>query len=121
MGIKFHDRVKDTSTTTGTGNITVSGTAPNGYQTFSARLSVGDRFYYVIAGQTGTEWETGYATYTGTNAFSRDKVEQSSNADALVNFSAGTKDVFLTAIADRFIEMQTKGVILANARCSYVF
>ena len=109
--IKFHDRVKDTTTTTGTGTITVSGTAPTGFQTFSARFAIGDSLYYVISG--GAEWETGYGTYTASNQISRDKVEESSNADALVSFSAGTKDVFMDMIADRVNETPTLGKAIA--------
>jgi hypothetical protein len=92
------DRVKDTTTTTGTGSITVSGTPPAGFQALSAVGSVGATFTYAIAGQTGSEWEIGTATITAANVFSR-SVTASSNANALVNFSAGTKDVFCTLSA----------------------
>src|SRR5689334_3461434 len=95
MAYKLADRVKDTSTTTGTGNITVSGTAPSSYKTPSARLATGDTFPYVIEHTSADEFETGRGTWQGSNAFSRDKVFESSNADALVNFSAGTKNVFI--------------------------
>lgn len=111
--IRFHDRIKDTTTTTGTGTITVSGTPPSGFQTFSARYAVGDSIYYVISGQSSSEWETGYGTYTASNQISRDKVEQSSNSDNLVNFSAGTKDVFTDIIADRANETPTLSRVCA--------
>ena len=93
--LKAFDRVRDTTTTTGTGNITVSGSAPTGYQSLSgAGLATGDLIPYVIAGQGTAEWEAGIGTLTSTTAFSR-AVQASSNAGALVNFSAGTKDVFI--------------------------
>jgi hypothetical protein len=91
----YADRVKDTTTTTGTGPITVSGTPPTGFQAISAVGPVGSTFTYAIASQTANEWEIGTATITAANVFSR-VVASSSNANALVNFSVGTKDVFCT-------------------------
>ena len=59
MAFVTADRVKDTSTTTGTGSITVSGASPTGYRTFSTVLSAADTFYYCIQSQTTAEWEVG--------------------------------------------------------------
>lgn len=106
------DRVKDTTTSTGTGAITLSGTAPTGYQTFatafgSGSVSVG----YCIAG--GTEWEVGKGTFNGTTGLTRDTVRSSSNSNALVSFSAGTKDVFVTAPAE-LIDNANIGLQLAQ-------
>ena len=93
--LKAFDRVRDTTTTTGTGTVTVSGSAPTGYQSLSgAGLVAGDLIPYVIVGQGTSEWEVGIGTHTSTTAFSR-AVQASSNAGSLVNFSAGTKDVFI--------------------------
>lgn len=90
------DRVKETSTSTGTGDITLLG-AVSQFQSFADRFgSSSVRVQYAIVGQTGTEWETGIGTFNGTTTIVRDQVRQSSNSDALVNFSAGTKDVFAT-------------------------
>lgn len=96
----FADRVKDTTTTTGTGAITLSGTAPTGYQSFatglgSASLMVG----YAIVGTS--EWETGKGIFNGTTGLTRETVRQSSNGNALVNFSAGTKEVFITPSSEQ--------------------
>lgn len=91
---RFHNRVKETTTTTGTGTITLLG-ATTGYQSFSL---VGDQTqtYYVIQDQSGSNWEIGIGTYTlATTTISRDKILASSNNGVLVNFSAGTKDVFI--------------------------
>jgi len=89
------DRVKETSTTTGTGTITLAG-ASSGFQSFSA-IGNGNSTYYCIAAQSGTEWEVGIGTYTSSGTtLSRDSVLSSSNSGSLVNFSAGTKDVFVT-------------------------
>lgn len=89
----YYDRVRDTTTTTGTGNITVSGSAPSGYRTLSAVYVVDDRVPYVIAG--GAEWEAGIGTYGSSNVLERTLVTASSNSGAAVNFSAGSKDVFV--------------------------
>lgn len=95
------DRVRDTSTTTGTGNFTVANSPPNGYETLDTVLATSDLFDYLIQHQTANEWETGIGTYNGSHVFVRTTVKQSSNADAAVNFSAGTKDIVLVLSADR--------------------
>ena len=101
------DRVKDTSTTTGTGNITVSGSAPFGYRTFSTVLSVGDTFYYAIQGQSTAEWEIGVGTYASTNQFARTTVLASSASGSAVSFSSGTKNVFITLAAARTLQLKS--------------
>lgn len=110
MALVVADRVKETSTTTGTGTFTLAG-AVAGYQAFSV-IGNGNTTYYAIVGQTGTEWEVGLGTYTlsGTT-LSRDTVLSSSNSNALVNFSAGTKDVFVTYPAGRSVYQDTAGLI----------
>ena len=99
------DRVKDTSTTTGTGNITVSGSAPFGYRTFSTVMSVADTFYYAIQGQSTAEWEIGVGTYASTNQFARTTVLASSASGSAVSFSSGTKNVFITLAATRTLQL----------------
>lgn len=110
------DRVLDTSTTAGSGSITVSGTAPIGYRTFSAVLSVGDTFYYSIQHQSLNEWEVGLGTYSSADTFSRTTVYSSSNAGSAVTFSAGTKDVFLTLAASRSPQLDASGNVTALGR-----
>lgn len=109
----FWDRVKDTSTTTGTGAVTVSGTAPTGYDTFSLRYAVGDRVPYAIEHTTLDEWETGLGTYSAANELTRTEVYQSSNNDAVVTFSAGTKNVFVSMVATHARKLTTRGIALA--------
>lgn len=94
------DRVKDTSTTTGTGNFTLSGTAPTGFQTFNAAFGTTNPFYYVI--ELDAEWEVGIGELSAATTLVRTTVLASSNANALVSFSAGTKNVFCDAIAAVF-------------------
>jgi hypothetical protein len=109
MAFVTADRVYDTSTSTGTGAIAVSGTAPTGYRTFSAVLSVNDTFYYSIQHQTLNEWEVGLGTYSSANTFARTTIYSSSNAGSAVTFSAGTKDVFITMAASRTPQLDASG------------
>ena len=102
MAFVLADRVKETTTTTGTGTITLLG-ASVGFQSFSA-IGNANTTYYTIAGQTGSEWEVGIGTYTSSGTtLSRDTVLASSNSGSLVNFSAGTKDVFCDYPAKRAV------------------
>lgn len=102
MALVLADRVKDTTTTTGTGTITLSGTAPIGYVSFGTAIGNGNTTYYTIT--AGSEWEVGIGTYTAAGTLlARTTVLASSNAGSLVNFSAGTKDVFVTYPAGKAI------------------
>lgn len=97
---KTADRCKETSTTTGTGSFTLSG-AVSQYQSFQTAFGSSPiMVQYAIVGQTGTEWEVGRGTFTAPSTLTRDLVASSSNSNALVNFSAGTKDVFATFSAE---------------------
>lgn len=104
----FADRVKETTTTTGTGNITLAG-AVSQFEAFSSNYAIGANFFYAIVGQTGTEWEVGRGTLSGASTLVRVEVYQSSNSDAAVNFSAGTKDVFNTIPARWADNVPTRG------------
>ena len=101
------DRVKETSTTTGTGNVTLAGAA-SGFQTFNAAFGTNVAFHYAIV--LGTEWEVGEGYLSGASTLVRDEVTASSNSGAAVNFSAGTKDVFCTMAAS---EYQDKAMVHA--------
>jgi acetyltransferase-like isoleucine patch superfamily enzyme len=95
MALVLADRVKETTTVTGTGAATLLG-AVTGYQSFAAIGNTNTTFY-TIAGQTGSEWEVGIGTYSTTGpTLTRTTVLSSSNAGSVVTFSAGTKDVFCT-------------------------
>jgi hypothetical protein len=87
------DRVKETTTSTGAGDVALAGAVAQ-FQAFSAVCANGDRVYYAIVGQSGTEWEVGLGTWVTGNTLQRTKVLASSNGGAAVTFSAGTKDVF---------------------------
>jgi hypothetical protein len=92
----FADRVKETSTTTGTGTLNLGGAATGGFQTFVSGIGTGNQCYYSIQLTSANQWEVGIGTVTAgsPDTLSRDTVLASSNAAALVNFSAGTKDVW---------------------------
>jgi hypothetical protein len=103
MALVLADRVRETTTTTGTGSVTLAG-AYTGFQTFSAAIGNANDTYYTIANIATGEWEVGIGTYTSSgNILSRDTVLSSSNAGSLVVFSAGTKDVFVTQPAERAV------------------
>lgn len=87
------DRVSETTTTTGTGNVTLAGAA-TGYQSFNTAFGTNFRFWYCI--QLAAEWEIGSGYLSAATTLVREVVYQSSNSDSLVNFSAGTKSVFCT-------------------------
>ena len=111
MALILADRVQETTTTTGTGTVTLAG-AVSGYQTFAA-VGDGNSTYYTIAGQTGSEWEVGIGTYTASGTtLSRTTVLSSSNSGSLVNFSAGTKNVFVTYPASLAIP-EVRAIIMA--------
>jgi len=100
MALVVKDRVQETSTTTGTGTITLAG-AVSGFQSFSV-IGNANTTYYAIVG--GAEWEVGLGTYTSSGTtLSRDTVLESSNSGSLVNFSAGTKNVFVTYPAEEAV------------------
>ena len=107
MALVLKDRVQETTTTTGTGTVTLAG-AVSGFQSFSA-IGNGNTCYYAIVG--GTEWEVGLGTYTSSGTtLSRDTILESSNGGTAVNFSAGTKNVFVTYPAEKSIYQNASGV-----------
>lgn len=95
MALVFKDRVKETTTTTGTGTVTLAGAMP-GFQSFSAIGNGNTTNYAIVLPDTG-EWEVGVGTYTASGTtLSRDTVLSSSNSGSLVNFGIGNKEVFVT-------------------------
>jgi hypothetical protein len=113
------DRVKDSTTTTGTGAITLSGVAASGgYKTFATAFgSSSSVVIYCIVDTANNAFEVGKGTFNGTTGLTRDTVRSSSNSDALVSFASGTKDVFCTASAE-LLDNANIGMQLA-ARLGY--
>jgi hypothetical protein len=99
MALVVKDRVRETSTTTGTGTLTLAG-AVTGFQTFSSAIGNTNTTYYTIT--NGAEWEVGIGTVAA-GTLARTTILTSSNAGSAVNFTAGTKDVFCSYPADKAI------------------
>ena len=118
MALVINDRVKETSTTSGTGTLNLAG-ASQDFITFVAGVGTTNTTYYCIA-ETGTDkFEVGIGTVTdaATDTLSRDTVISSTNSDALVDFSAGEKEVFCTIPAKRTISpvMTATGYVVTHA------
>jgi len=109
MALILKDRVKETTTVTSTGTATLLG-AVTGYQAFSV-IGTGNTCYYTIAAQTGNQWEVGIGTFTSPDQLSRDTVLESSSGGSLVNFSAGTKDVFITQPAEKAVYTDANNIV----------
>ena len=103
MALVIADRVKEVTSTTGTGTLSLSG-ASTGYQSFSDGVGDGNTCYSAINTPNGSEWEVGIGTYTASGStLSRDTILDSSNSGSAVNLSAGTKDVFVTEPASKMV------------------
>jgi len=97
MALVIANRVKETTTTAGTGTVTLLGAA-TGFQSFAA-IGNANTTYYTIASQTGNEWEVGIGTYStsGTTLARTTVLSNSSGTQpSALSFAAGTKDVFVT-------------------------
>jgi hypothetical protein len=107
-----NDRVQETTTSTGTGTIDLDGAVP-GFESFVSGIGTGNSTFYCIAG--GSQFEVGIGTVTDAtpDTLSRTTVLSSSNADTLVNFSAGTKDVFCTQPAGKSLYLNASGNAIA--------
>jgi hypothetical protein len=109
MAFVLKDRVKETTTTSGTGSVTLAG-AVQGYQGFTS-IGDGNTTYYTIAGVA--EWEVGIGTYSA-GVLSRDTVLASSANGNKIAFSSGVKDVFCTYAADKAIAVDTLPIAIAT-------
>ena len=121
MPLVLADRVRETTTTTGQGTITLAG-AVTGFQTFSA-VGNANTTYYTIAGQGTAEWEVGIGTYTASGTtLSRDTVLASSaGAPTKTTFSAGTKDVFVTYPASKSTYEDEAQAVYAGAGTAAIY
>ena len=104
MAFVVNDRVKETSTTTGTGTLSLAG-AVSGFQTFVAGIGNSNVTYYAIVNDSGTEFEIGIGTVTDASpdTLSRTTILESTNSDSAVDFSSGTKTVFCTLPASKAV------------------
>jgi len=102
MAFVVKDRVKVTTTTTGTGTLTL-GSAVSGFQSFSVVGNNNTTTYAIVDAATNA-WEVGIGTYSSSgNTLTRTTVLESSNSGSLVNFAAGSKEVFVTYAAERAV------------------
>jgi len=105
MAFILNDRVKEITTTNGNGVITLGG-AVTGFESFGTGIGNSNSTYYAIVHQTANEWEVGIGDLNGSSTtLTRTQVISSSNSDAAVSFSAGTKDVFCTLPASKTTDM----------------
>lgn len=110
MALVLADRVKETTTTAGTGTITLAGAA-TGFQSFAV-IGNGNTTFYTIAGQTGNQWEVGIGTYTssGTTLARTTVLSNSAGTQpSALDFAAGTKDVFVTYPAEKSVNLDASG------------
>ena len=115
MALVINDRVKVTSTTTGTGAFAL-GAAQTGFESFATGIGNNNTTYYTIFNQGTTEWEVGLGTLDATSAnLTRTTVISSSNSDAVVDFQSGTKDVFCTLPASKAVYLDSTGAPVGAA------
>ena len=128
MALVINNRVRETTSTTGTGAVTLGG-AVGGFQTFAAGIGNSNTTYYAISINSENEWEVGLGTLNGdSSTLTRTTVLESSNSDSAVDFSAGSKEVFCTLPAEKAVyldasddpvgvtgnDITTEGVFFSN-------
>jgi hypothetical protein len=115
MALVVNDRVKETSTTTGTGTFSLAG-AVTGFETFVAGIGNSNTTYYAIVNTNNGEFEVGLGTVTDAtpDTLARTTIISSSNSDSAVDFSSGTKNVFCTLPASKSVILDASGNIVAN-------
>ena len=118
MALVINDRVKVTSTTTGTGAFAL-GAAATGFEAFTA-IGNSNTTYYTIFNQGTTEWEVGLGTLDATSAnLTRTTILTSSNSDSVVTFTGGTKDVFCTLPASKAVYLDADGAPVGEAGAGF--
>ena len=110
MALVINDRVKESSTTSGTGTLNLAGVV-KGFEGFVAGIGTGNTTYYTIFEQGTVNWEVGIGTVTdaATDTLSRTTVISSSNSDNLVTFAGGSLDVFCTLPASKAVYLNAAG------------
>ena len=114
MALVFKDRIKETTTTTGQGTITLAG-AVDGFRSF-ADVGNSNTTYYVIYDNTAYTWEVGLGTYTASGTtLSRDTVLQTSSGNTTkINFGAGSREVFVSSPAGKHVYLDASGDLTIN-------
>ena len=115
MALVLKDRVKETTSTTGTGAISLGGAVAN-FQAFSAVLSDADTTYYAIIDVTNSDYEVGLGTYSsGGNTLARTTILESSNGGSAVSFGAGSKNVFIAYPAEKSVYLDDSNQLVINS------
>jgi len=103
MALVINNRVRETTSTEGTGAVTLGG-AVGGFQTFAAGIGNSNTTYYAISLNSEGEWEVGRGTLNGdSSTLTRTEPLESSNSDSAVDFSAGSKEVFCTLPSEKAV------------------
>ena len=118
MALKIDDRVRETTTTGGTGTVTLLG-AVSGFETFASNLSDSDTTYYAIVDSTNGTFEVGLGTYSS-NTLARTTPIASSNSNSKVNFASVAKDVFITLPASKMAFLDASGNLISTGGSSVV-
>ena len=118
MALVINDRVKVTSTTTGTGAMAL-GAAVTGFETFAQGIGNSNTTYYCIFNQGTSEFEVGLGTLSSTTNLQRTTIISSSNSDAVVDFQSGTKDVFCTMPASKSVYLDSTGTPVGAASAGF--
>ena len=118
MALVINDRVKVTSTTTGTGAMAL-GAAVTGFETFAQGIGNNNTTYYCIFNQGTSEFEVGLGTLSSTTNLQRTTIISSSNSDAVVDFQSGTKDVFCTLPASKSVFLDASGTPVGAASAGF--
>jgi hypothetical protein len=109
MALVLKDRVKETTTTVGTGSFALAG-AVTGYDSFG-QIGSGNTTYYAVYLDGGSEWEVGIGTYTAPSTLSRDTILASSNSGSIVTFSVGQKTIWCDYPAGKAVYKDAAGSI----------
>ena len=122
MAFVLNDRVKQTSTSTGTGTIQLSNTAEVGFESFVAGIGTTNSTFYCISHDGTADFEVGIGTVTDAtpDTLSRDTVISSSNSDNKVDFQVGTKTVFCTYPAKRAPSASMTATTYINTHASTI-
>ena len=115
MALAIADRVKETTTSTGTGTINLAG-ASTGFQTFVAGIGGGNTCYYAIEDADGSAWEVGIGTVTDASpdTLARTTVLKSTNSNNALTLTSGTHTVFATYPSDKAVFKDESGIVLAS-------
>ena len=108
------DRVKETTTTTGTGSLALAG-AVSGFQTINT--AIGQNIYtsYVLLDANGTGWETGKGYLSTATNFKRTVVFTSTNSNNAISLSTGTHTIFIDATGKYFLNMTGKMLAMSKS------